>query len=196
MLEAQSILNSDRNICKTETTLMHKKVMPELENEITSETSPSEYSDRIDEVVAFMLYLLDEHEKLAKGIHDTKAALDIDMDSEISINGRRQRIAETLRHMADLRCSEQVTPNGGIGYRFNAEGNQVAYRCDVKKVTTINYNRNIVRSKAAALNKKSDEISAKLDSCMVNFTVAYKAPFDVNDSFTAIFEDFSSKEQN
>lgn len=188
MAEAEGILMSDRNITKIQTTVFHKKVMPELENETTEEVAPSEYADRINGVMAFLLYLLDEHEKLAKGIHDAKAALPIDMDNEVSLNGKRQRIASTLRRMVDLRGSEVLLPGGGTGYRFNAEGNQVSYRCDAKRVTTINFDRNKVRSNLSALNKKSDEISAELDRCMVNSEVAYEAPFDVNDSFAAVFE--------
>lgn len=195
MNEAQCILDDTRNISKNETTIMRKKIMPEAENETTVEQTPSEYADRVDAVVAFMLYLLGEQETLAARIHDAKAKLEIDMDSEVSLNGRRQRIAATLRRMADLRNSEQTVAHGGMGYRFNAEGNQVSYRCDVKKVTTINFNRNIVRAKVAELNKKSDEISAKLDSCMVNSAVDYEAPFDVNDSFAAVFEHYAGVEE-
>lgn len=188
MTEAESILMNDRNITKVQTTVFHKKAIPELENEVTDEVAPSEYADRINDVVAFLLHLLDEHEKLAKGIHDAKAALPIDMDNEVSLNGKRQRIASTLRRMVDLRSSEQLIPGGGTGYRFNAEGNQVSYRCDAKRVTTINFDRNKMRSNLSALSKKSDEISAELDRCMVNSQVAYEVPYDVNDSFAAIFE--------
>ncbi|MBQ2691264.1 MAG: hypothetical protein IJF53_03820 [Clostridia bacterium] len=190
MNEAQSILLQDRNITKTQTTVFHKKIMPELENEVTVDIAPSEYADRINEVVSFMLYLLDEHEKLAKGIHDAKAALPIDMDNEVSLNGKRQNIASVLRRMVDLRSSEQLMPGGGIGYRFNAEGNQVSYRCDAKRVTTINFDRNKMRSHLSELNRKSDEVSAQLDRCMVNSEVAYEAPFDVNDSFSTVFENY------
>lgn len=195
MNEAQAILDDSRNICRTEITHLRKKVMAEAENETTIDVAPSEYADRIDKVVEFMLHMLTEQEKLAKGIHDAKAALEIDMDAEVSLNGRRQRIAATLRRMADIRGSEQTLANGGVGYRFNAEGNQVSYRCDVKKVTTINYNRNTVRAQVAMLNKKSDDISAKLDSCMVNSQVAYEAPFDVNDSFATVFEAFAGVQE-
>lgn len=195
MHEAQSILDDSRNICKTETTYLRQKVMAEAENETTVDVAPSEYANRIDKVVEFMLHLLTEQETLAKRIHDAKAALEIDMDAEVSLNSRRQRIAATLRRMADIRNSEQTLANGGVGYRFNTDGNQVSYRCDVKKVTTINYNRNAVRAKVAALNKKSDDISAKLDACMVNSKVDYEAPFDVNDSFATVFEAFAGEQE-
>lgn len=190
MNKAQSILQDEQNITRTQTTVFHKKVMPELENEVTVDMAPSEYADRINEIMSFLLWLLDEHEKLAKGIHDAKAALPIDMDNEVSLNSRRQQIASTLRYMVDLRSNEILQPGGGMGYRFNAEGNQVSYRCDAKRVTTINFDRNKARTYALAMNRKADEISAELDRCMVNSEVDYAMPFDVNDSFSIIFENW------
>ena len=76
----------------------------------------------------------------------------------------------------------------GVGYKFNAEGNQVSYRCDLKTVTTINFDRSKVRSYAAGLCKKADLVSAELDKSMVNSDVGYEAPFDVNDSFADVFQ--------
>ena len=83
---------------------------------------------------------------------------------------------------------EVLLPNGGIGYKFNAEGNQVSYRCDLKKVTTINFDRNKVRGYAAGLNKKADRISAELDKQMVITEVDYEAPFDVNETFAEVLQ--------
>lgn len=191
IMETQCILEDDRNTTETVTTVFHKKVMADADNETMVEIAPSEYADRINRMVSFLLYLLDEHEKLAAGIRTAKAKLPMDMDSEVSLNGKRQTIAEILRHMADIRSSEKLLPGGGVGYRFNAEGNQVSYRCDAKRVTTINFDRNKVRSCLAALNRKADETSAELDRCMVNSEVSYEVPFDVNDSFAAIFEAYA-----
>ena len=86
-----------------------------------------------------------------------------------------------------VRSSEVVINGGGTGYRFNQEGNQVTYRCDVRRVTTINFDRKVVRNFAAEMNRKSDAVSSELDRCLVNSEVAYEAPFDVNDSFAEIF---------
>ena len=90
-----------------------------------------------------------------------------------------------------MRNAEVVINGGGTGYRFNQEGNQVTYRCDVKRVTTINFDRKVVRNLAAEMNRRADLISAELDRCMVNSEVAYEAPFDVNDSFSEIFDAFA-----
>ena len=67
----------------------------------------------------------------------------------------------------------------------------MSYRCDVKRVTTINFDRKVARNFAAEMNRKADAVSAELDRCMVNSDVAYEAPFDVNDSFAEIFSAFA-----
>ena len=115
------------------------------------------------------------------------------MDSEVSLNAARQSVANTFKRMNDLRSSEQTISNGGTGYRFNAEGNQISYRCDVKRVTTINFDRNFIRRELGKLNRASDETSAKLDLGLVTSRVEYEPPFDVNSSFTEAFEAFMEK---
>jgi hypothetical protein len=112
--------------------------------------------------------------------------MDMDFDGEVSLNARRQEIAGIFRSMAQLRSSETLIPNGGIGYKFNAEGNQVSYRCDLKKVTTINFDRTKIRNYAAALSRRADQVSAELDKRMVITEVPYEPPFDVNDTFAEV----------
>nr|WP_317325890.1 hypothetical protein [uncultured Flavonifractor sp.] len=189
MDEAEMLLEDDRNITEIKVTALHKKVMPEKENETTVEVAPSEYADRINDVAAFLLDLLSEREKLSRAIRAAKSQQPVDMDSEVSLNGKRQAIAAVFRHMVDLRNSEQLLAGGATGYRFNADGNQVSYRCDAKRVVTINYDRNQIRAALKRLSEKADAVSAELDRCLINSEVAYEAPFDVNDSFAAIFND-------
>lgn len=187
MDEAQSILGRDANITKVENTYLRKKVFDGAENETVVDTPPTEFADKITEMIGFLMHLMDQREKLSKAIHAAKNALPIDMDSEVGLNAKRQEIARVLKRMADVRNSEVFINGGGNGYRFNQEGNQVSYRCDVKRVTTINFDRKVARNFAAEMNRKADAVSAELDRCMVNSEVAYEAPFDVNDSFAEIF---------
>ena len=188
MDEAQGILGLNSNITVVENTYLRKKVMPEAENETVILTPETEYYQQITDVARFLLFLLDEKAKLFAAIRQAKNALEIDMDSEVSLNASRQGIARIFKNMVDLRSSEQVISNGGSGYRFNAEGNQVTYRCDVKRVTTINFDRNVIRKKLQELNRQSDETSAQLDLCLVTSKVDYEPPFDVNVSFAEAFE--------
>ena len=193
MEEAVSILDRDNNVTKVEDTFLRHKANPEAEDETVVQTPGTEYSEQITSIAEFAIFLLSEKEKLYAAIRKAKDALDIDMDSEVSLNASRQYIARTFKRLKDLRNSERILTNGGTGYRFNAEGNQVTYRCDVKTVTTINYDRNVIRKELTKLNKTSDEASAKLDLCLVTSVVDYEEPFDVNDSFADAFEQFTAK---
>ena len=61
----------------------------------------------------------------------------------------------------------------------------------MKKVVTINFDRNKVRKLCGDLSRKADEVSGKLDAALVNTEVAYDAPFDINDTFSDIFEAYA-----
>ena len=191
MDEAQSILDRDANVTKVENTYLRHKVMAEAQDETVLIAPETEYYGQITDIARFLLFLLDEKAALFAAIRRAKDALDVDMDSEVSLNATRQSIARTFKRMNDLRASEQTISNGGTGYRFNADGNQISYRCDVKRVTTINYDRKVIRAALSRLNRASDEMSAKLDLCLVTSKVDYQPPFDVNASFADAFETFT-----
>lgn len=193
--EAQSILDRDANITKVENTYLRRKVMAEAEDETVAAVPETEYYEQITDIARFLLHLLDEKETLSAAIRTAKDALDIDMDSEVSLNAARQSVARTFRRMNDLRCSEQTIPNGGSGYRFNADGNQITYRCDVRRVTTINYDRKVIRATLTKLDRRADETSARIDLCLVTSDVAYTPPFDVNASFAEAFAVYTGKDE-
>ena len=188
MEEAEDILRLDRNVTKVENTALRHKVNPEAEDETTEEMPETEYAQQITEIAAFLMFLLNQREELSHAIRAAKTGLDLDFDGEVSLNAKRQELAAIFRHMGEIRCSENVYPGAGVGYKFNAEGNQVSYRCDLKKVTTIHFNRNKIRSYATGLSKKADQISARLDQAMVNTQVDYEEPFDVNETFGSLLQ--------
>ncbi len=193
MDEAQAILARDANVTRVENTYLRSKVMPGAENETVLTAPETEYYEQITDLCRFLMFLLSEKEKLFSAIRKAKDALGVDMDSEVSLNASRQSLARVFKRMNDLRSSEQIISNGGSGYRFNTDGNQVSYRCDVKRVTTINFDRKVVRAQLAELNRKSDAASARLDLCLVTSTVDYAPPFDVNASFADAFESFTAR---
>ena len=121
MDEAQGILGREANITKVENTYLRQKVYDGAENETVVDTPPTEFADRITDVVKFVMHLMDQREKLSKAIHAAKNALPIDMDSEVGLNAKRQEIARVLKRMADVRNSEVLINGGGTGYRFNQE---------------------------------------------------------------------------
>mgnify|MGYP000073185570 FL=1 len=190
MYDAEEILRNRANITKVTSTNLRHKVMPEMTDETVVEIPESEYSGRITDVALFLVFLLEEKTALAAAIRKSKDQLDIDMDSETGLNSARQRIAGIFRTMNSLRASEQTIANGGTGYRFNADGNQVTYRCDVRRVTSINFDRNVIRAELGKLDRAADETSAKLDLCAVTAAVDYAPPFDVNADFADAFETY------
>ena len=189
--EAQGILDRDSNVTRVENTYLRHKVMAEAEDETVLAVPETEYYEQITDIARFLLFLLDEKDKLFAAIRKAKSELDIDMDSAVSLNATRQSIARTFKRMNDLRSSEQTITGGGTGYRFNAEGNQISYRCDVRRVTTINYDRKVIRAAPGRLNQKADETSTKIDLCLVTSKVDYAPPFDVNTSFAEAFETYT-----
>lgn len=185
-----STLKDENNVLRTKNTTLHKKVIPTAENETARMETNTEFSDSMTEMAGFLCYLLSQQETLSKAIRMAKAKLPIDMDSELSLNRKRQEIASVFDWMGTLRNSELLVPNAGSGYRFNVEGNQVSYRCDLLRVKTLNFDRKKVCGYQKQLTQKADEISTQIDQCMVNTPVDYTPPFDVNDRFADIFREY------
>ena len=188
--EALFVLRDPDNITKTKETQLRRKANPDAEDETTIIAAESPYADHINCMTRFVLFLLSEKETLFAAIRKAKNALPVDIDSEVSLNVTRQAVAKAFQAMTDLKGSDRVIKDKGIGYCFNNEGNQISYRCDIKRVITINFDRNAVRKELAGLNKKSDEVSSKVDWCMVTSEVDYVPPFDVNLTFAEAFETF------
>ena len=171
MCEAENILRNRANITKVTNTNLRHKVMPEASDETVVEIPETEYCGKITDVALFLVFLLEEKSALAAAIRRAKNNLDIDMDSEVALNSARQTVAEIFRTMNGIRS-------------------QVTYRCDVRRVTTINYDRNVIRAELGRLDRAADEMSAKLDICMVTSSVDYTPPFDVNSGFADAFENY------
>ena len=72
MDEAQNILGLDSNITKVENTFLRRKVFEGAENETVVDTPPTEFADRITELVSFLVYLMAQREALCKTIHAAK----------------------------------------------------------------------------------------------------------------------------
>ena len=194
MDEASGILQDQGNILKVTTTHLRSRVMPDAQDATVEATAPSEYAAYINHVAVFLMAMLAEREKLSAAIAEAKSKLPLDMDSETGLNRARQNLADIFRRMAVLRNSEVMIANGGTGYRFNGEGNQVSYRCDARQVTTINFDRNKIRGMATELGRTADKVSASLDQCLVNTVVDYALPFEMNDSFDVILSDFIQRQ--
>lgn len=187
---AAGVLSLPGSTVRTQTTYLRKKAMPEAEDEVVVNESTAFCAGRINEMLDFLMFLLGERAALGKAIRAAKAGMELDLDLEAGLNKQRQSLAAVFRTMAAIRPSETLERGGGVGYCFNAEGNQVAYRCDVEKVTTIDFDRDQARGLSARLFRQADEISTRIDVALVTTQVDYRPPFDVNDTVEIVFEQF------
>lgn len=190
MAEAMDILEDHRNLVKVKTTHLRSKVIDDAQDLVVEESAPSEYAGHANEIAAFLMSMMEEREKLSRAIRKAKGKLTLDLDSEVGLNRQRQALAKVFRGMTTLRSREKTMTDGGIGYRFNSDGNQVPYCCDAKQVVTIDFDRHKIRALASSLGQKADALSIEMDKCLVNTEVDYVPPFDLNDSFDIILTDF------
>ena len=189
----EEILRNESNIMLVTNTVLKSKVDYQATDDVTREQTKFtlfDLTNKVTTLVDFLMYLFEQKTDLSHAIQKAKSNLPVDLDVETALNAKRQEIASVFSSMASLRNSETTLLKGGIGYRFNAEGNQTPYKCDIRVVKTINFDRNKVKSYLKKLNAESDAISSKLDISLVTSNVDYEAPFDVNDSFAEIFEEY------
>ena len=142
-----------------------------------------------DDIVAFVYWLVLEKQKLSEAIFKAKSTLDFCLDAALETNKMRQNAADAVKKMLDFKGS--VKMDKGKDYKFNAEGNQMAYCYDIEVTRKEAYNRNSTKSSYKNLISTSDEVSSQIDLAMVNSVVDYNPVFDVNDSFEDIMSEFS-----
>ena len=129
MNEAIDILEEPRNILKIKTTHLRARVMKEAQDGVVEEEAPSEYAGCANQLAQFLLFLMKERETLSQAIREAKGQVAFDLDSEV---GAEPALADPepcfFRNMASPPAAKKIIPDGGCGYRFNGEGNQVMYR--------------------------------------------------------------------
>ncbi|MBQ1388760.1 MAG: hypothetical protein IIY78_03945 [Clostridia bacterium] len=189
------ILDEEENVTVKKKTYLYSKANPAIENHVISDISPCKYRENINQLIDFLDFLIEQREILSYEISEAKKKLSFDMDSEISLNGYRKRLARAMQKMSTIEGHQMIDKNGGVGYCFNNEGNQVAFRCDVEEVTTIDFDRNKVRAVAAKYNKKADKASREIDKILICTEIDYTPPFDVNESLETILTEYILKQQ-
>ena len=160
---------------------LRSKSNPDVDDETIEVQKPYDVEFTPNQVIDFVVKVLDEKEKLSDAIAKAKSTTEINIDNAISMNKKKQGFVSVLNGIADIKPSEFIT--NGTDYKFNQEGNQVKYVYNVKKVTTIDFNRTDIKNLIKKYLKETDEISAKLDFIEINTEVIFEPSFDVNSSF-------------
>lgn len=182
--KASSYLRNDKFVTTTKQEHLRSKVNSEATDEIIDVQKPYDVEFTPNDVINFAVKVLAEKEKLADAIAIAKANAEINIDTAIALNKKKQYFANTLEALSNIKPRQRTT--SGKAYRFNINNEQVPYTYDIEETTTINFDRNDVRNLVKKYLKETDEISAKLDAIEINTQVLFECSWDVNDSFEDI----------
>lgn len=167
----------------TDTTIKHlcSKADPNSEDYQEEKPKSLEVAFTPTQVFDFAVKVLAEQERLAKAIDEAKKNAEINIDSAISLNKKKQELIQILSYMATLKSKE--TRGYGTGYKLDVEGKQTSYRYDTTEITTIDFNRDQVKGMIKKLRRECDEISKTIDRLEVTVEVPFDCTWDVNDTF-------------
>lgn len=177
-VQATSYLSREDFITTTTQKHNRTKVNPDAQDEdiIVPKTFTVDYKP--NDLINFVVKLIDEKQKLSNAITDAKKSLDIDIDATMSMNKVKQDFISVLRRMISIKASE--SDKEGTSYKFNNDGDQVSYRYPVKEVKTIDYDRNSVKGLISKYKKETDKISTERDRIDIMTEVDYTPVWEVD----------------
>ena len=129
------------------------------------------------QLIDFMDVIMKEKTELSIAIHEAKNKAEVNLDHAISLNKAKQKQAIILKRLIDLKTKEEERRE--TAYMINNEGNQVPFYYPVKRVATINYDRNKVKKRYKAIKKECDEMSTLIDKIQINTEVVFDPKWDV-----------------
>lgn len=154
------------------------KVNPDVQDEDIVVPKVFTVGYKPNDLIDFVVKLIDEKQKLSNAIAEVKKSLDIDVDAAMSMNKTKQDFISVLRRMASIKPNE--TDKEGTSYKFNNDGDQVSYRYPVKEVKTIDYDRNVVKGLISKYKKETDEVSTTRDRIDIMTDVDYTPVWEVD----------------
>lgn len=178
---AYSYLNNKNFVVSTVETHLKSQVNPDAKDEVIEVQKPYDVEFTPNNLIDFVVKVINEKERLSNIISDAKMRTEIDIDVAIALNKKKQGFARVLQSLSNIKPSEKV--KNASDYKFNIDGNQISYYYKINEVTKIDFDRNDVRGLYKKLLKETDEVSTKLDSILINTELDFNPNWDINDSF-------------
>lgn len=178
---AYSYLNNKNFVVSTVETHLKSQVNPDAKDEVIEVQKPYDVEFTPNDLIDFVVKIINEKERLSNIISDAKMRTEIDIDVAIALNKKKQGFARVLQSLSDIKSGEKV--KNASDYKFNTDGNQISYYYKINEVTKIDFDRNDVRGLYKKLLKETDEVSTKLDSILINTELDFDPNWDLNDSF-------------
>ena len=178
---AYSYLHNKGFVTTTVEEHLRKQSNPDVENETIEVQKPFDVEFLPNDVIDFVVKVIEEKEKLSESIAKAKGTTEINIDNSIAMNKKKQGFVSVLNGIADIKPSEIKTTSKS--YKFDINGEQKPYVYDVNRKTSIDFDRTDVRNLIKKYLKETDEISAKLDLIEITTQVDFVPAFDVNSKF-------------
>ena len=134
----------------------------------------------IDNLVTFIDLLIAEIDKLTIAINDAKNYKGQYLDAMIAMNNKRRNVLHVYERMAKLKQTERVVK--GTAEKFNEAGEQVTYKYDINETTSIDYDRDRIKSRVSSLRRQLDRVSTAIDEMQLSSMVVYDPIFEVGES--------------
>lgn len=189
--EAGSSITYREHCIKVTKQHLRSKVNPAAEDK-TEEVDAGDFFPN-DDVIRFMSRIVAEREMLTHAIDTAKATIAFDLDAAIETNKCRQEVMRGISTMLNYKPAKRT--ERGTDYTFNNEGNQIEYFYDVEVEEKEAFDRRNAKKILRELRSHADETSTAIDKAMVETSVNYEPPFDVNDSFEDVMTAFLEAEE-
>ena len=177
-------LRDTKNVVTIKETHMKSASNPNFQDE--DKTIEPDIEFKAIQLIDFMDVIMKEKTELSKAIHEAKNKAEVNLDHAISLNKAKQKQAIILKRLIDLKTKEEERRE--TAYMINNEGNQVPFYYPVKRVATINYDRNKVKKRYKAIKKECDEMSTLIDKIQINTEVVFDSKWDVSDTLEDMLE--------
>ena len=181
LITADTYLRNKGFVTTTEQNHLRSKANPDAQDEIVAVQKPYDVDFKPNDIIDFVVKVINEKEKLFSAIADAKARTEINIDNAVAMNKKKQSFVNTLNSIVSIKPSE--TQSMGKDYKFDINNEQKPYSYQIISKTSIDFDRNSVKGLIKKYNKECDEISSKLDEIEITTQVDFTPLFDVNDSF-------------
>lgn len=181
--EASMLLGSNETIISVTEHHMLSEASPELQDKIVEKQRPVFDPDPA-KIIELMEKLIETRGTLTVAIASAKHISYRNLDALLETNKMRKVLASALQTAIKTPLAE--TEICATSYKFNNEGNQAPFTYKVKRVPMPRIEISQLKAKNSEIRKKADETSNIIDQIMVNTTVDFDPPFDVNSTLEEI----------
>lgn len=186
MLSVRDSISQKDHALKTTETHFCSAANPEAKDRVEAVDKGEFYQN--DDVIRLGLKLIEEKKVLSCAIAQAKLLTGVNIDAEIETNKFRQQMATGLKYMLGFKPGKRKSQ--ARGYKFDINQAQVPYIYDMEVVDEDNFDRAAAKEVMRRLVDESDAVSTRVEMALVNTTVDYAPPFNVNDTFDDVMQEF------